>query len=332
MGFLYASAQVGVGTAGGLSASQSTTRAIWPSGSTAPPDSGGAPADFGGQRAGDQLVLADEPRDRRARRGRRAADDHAGPASGVGRAPSRAPPSRSGGRRRSSTSIGAPATVRTAWSANRTVRSTRSIGTANGAARPRRAAPHDRQRQRQPDLRGRSAPELRGEQHLAAELAHGRAHRVHPDPAAGDVAGRLGGGEAGREEQLGGVFASTVSTASAAISRAPRPRATSGGVDPAAVVAHRMITWPPAWRAEISSVPVGGLPRGDALAGAPARGRARCGRGGRAGRRARRRVRSSSVSLPASWSSTRLSSLVAGRARAAGSAGTPTRPGPSAPA
>ena len=63
---------------------------------------------------------------------------------------------------------------------------------------------HDRQRQRQPDLRGRALAELGVQQHLAAQLADRGAHRVHADAAAGDVARDLGGGEAGVEEQLGG--------------------------------------------------------------------------------------------------------------------------------
>ena len=61
---------------------------------------------------------------------------------------------------------------------------------------------HDRQRQRQADLGARALAELGGHDDLAAEPADRGAHRVHADAAAGDVAGDLGGREAGGEEQL----------------------------------------------------------------------------------------------------------------------------------
>ena len=58
------------GDVASTSASQSTIRAIWPSDSTAPPERAAPLGDLGRQRAGDQLVLADQLRDgeREARR------------------------------------------------------------------------------------------------------------------------------------------------------------------------------------------------------------------------------------------------------------------------
>ena len=102
----------------------------------------------------------------------------------------------------------------------------------------------------------------------------------------------LGGREAGVEEQLGGArgvdrrdgLLGVISPRSAAL------RATRAGSMPRPSSATVMTTLPPAWRAEISSTPVGGLAGRDALLRRPrGRGRARCARGARAGRRARRR-------------------------------------------
>ena len=149
---------------------------------------------------------------------------------------------------------------------------------------------HDRERQRQADLRGRALAELGREEHLAAQLADGRADRVHADAAAGDVRRDLGGGEAGVEEQLGGGLGvdrvDRVGGDHAALGGlAGHP----GGVDARAVVAHGDDH-------VAAGVAGGDLERArGGLAGrdrapppTPGRGRARCGRGARADRRARR--------------------------------------------
>ena len=89
---------------------------------------------------------------------------------------------------------------------------------------------HDRERQRQADLRDRALAELGGQQDLAAQLADRGADRVHADAAAGDVGRDLGGREAGVEEQLDGARLSIASTASAVISpRSAALRATRRG-------------------------------------------------------------------------------------------------------
>ena len=190
----------------------------------------------------------------------------------------------------------------------------RSIGTANGAPLDLdEQRGHDRQRERQPDLRGGALPELGVQQHLAAELADRRAHRVHADAAAGDVAGDLGGGEAGVEEQLGGApWRRSCRPRRRRSARARRPCGRpSAGSMPRPSSRTEMITLPPAWRAEISSVPVAGLPAATrSSAGSrpwSSELRTRCTSGSPS---ASTTVRSSSVSLPTSLSSTCLSSFV----------------------
>ena len=140
----------------------------------------------------------------------------------------------------------------------------RSIGIANEApADVDLERGDDRQRQRQPDLGERSDAERRLHQDLAAEYADLRAHGVHADAAARDVAGRLGRREAGVKEELDRAAAcrlwlpasASIRPCSAALratalrGRSPRPSSRTS-----------MTTLPPAWRAAIVSVPIAGLP------------------------------------------------------------------------
>ena len=170
---------------------------------------------------------------------------------------------------------------------------------------------HDRQRQRQADLGAGALAGLGGQRDLAAELADRDPHGVHADAAAGDVAtwcptSRSPGGRAARWRGRGrSVSVSPIR---------PRSRALRGdalGVDAAAVVLDgddHVAAGVAGLDLQLAGL---GLARRVALGRASrGRGRASCGSGARAGRRAsRRRVRSSSVSLPMSSSSTCLESL-----------------------
>ena len=99
-----------------------------------------------------------------------------------------------------------PATERTVWSARRSVRSTRSSGIANGlAAGLDEQRGHDRQRERQADLR-RSCPRRARRCSVtsppSSRIIVRTASMPTPRPEMSLV--DLGGREAGREEQLGG--------------------------------------------------------------------------------------------------------------------------------
>src|SRR4051812_11656728 len=164
----------------------------------------GTTGDVRRQRAGDQLALADEVRDRQREAAVLAADDHGVPGVRGGRGAQRlravedgqdavaqdehAPPGD-----RAQGLVGEPQRPLDAVERDR-VRLTAGLDEQRV---------HDRERQRQADLRGRAVAELRGEGDLAAELADHRPHGVHADAAAGDVARDLGGREAGQEQQLG---------------------------------------------------------------------------------------------------------------------------------
>ena len=116
------------------SASQSTIRAIWPSASTAPPVRAACSATSGGSgrvtssRWPTSAVDAERERAGR-RRGRSTAWLRV---AALGTPPRRATASTIGSTPSRMTSIWLPATERTVWSARRTVRSIRSIGIANG--------------------------------------------------------------------------------------------------------------------------------------------------------------------------------------------------------
>ena len=188
-----------------MRASQSTSRAISPSERTAAPDTGASSARSAGQRAGHELALADERRDRQRDAALLALHDD-GELAVVG-----ALVAESGGgvvERQDGVADdehalaggGAHGVVDEADGAVDAVERDAEDAAA-GAHEQRR---HDGQRQRQADLGRRARAGLGGQQDLAAELADLGAHGVHPDPAARDVVGLVAGGEAGREEQLDG--------------------------------------------------------------------------------------------------------------------------------
>ena len=246
-------------------ASQSTIRAIWPSESTAAPDSGGAVGDLGRQRAGDELALADQLGDGEGEALVAAAhDDRVVGARGVAGPPKRSEASTIGSTPSERTSI-APAGDRADG----------LVGEAHGALdaveRDRERAAvglddqrgHDRQRQRQADLGARCpGPARRSSATSPPSSRIVGAHRVHADAAAGDVARRsrrsrsraeksssIGARGVDRVDRLGGDQALL-----GGLARRP-----AGGSMPRPSSRTVMTTLPPAWRAEISSVPVVGL-------------------------------------------------------------------------
>src|SRR6478672_6006605 len=97
----------------------------------------------------------------------------------------------------------------------------------------------DRKRERQADLYGRSDAQLRGHDDRAPEAADRISHGVHADAAARDVARRLGGREAGREQELDRAHhvdrLNRIGGNQAPLCGAPRDQL---GVDAPAVVAH----------------------------------------------------------------------------------------------
>ena len=188
-----------------MRASQSTSRAISPSDRTAAPDTGASSARSARQRAGHELALADEGRDRQRDAALLALHDDgelavvgALVAEGGGGVVERQDGvaddehALAGGR--------AHGVVDEADGAVDAVERDAEDAAA-GAHEQRR---HDGQGQGQADLGRRARAGLGGQQDLAAELADLGAHGVHPDPAAGDVVGVVAGGEAGGEEQLDG--------------------------------------------------------------------------------------------------------------------------------
>ena len=106
---------------------------------------------------------------------------------------------------------------------------------------------HDRQRQGQPDLRQRAAAE-RGVHHdFATQLADLGAHGVHAHAAPGDVVGRLDGGEAWREQQLdGGLHVDVGSCRGVDQSCSRALAATRAGSIPRPSSRTSMMTLPPA--------------------------------------------------------------------------------------
>ena len=180
---------------------------------------------------------------------------------------------------------------------------------AAGAHEQRR---HDGQRQRQADLGGRARAGLGGQQDLAAQLADLGAHRVHPDAAAGDVVGVVAGGEAGREEQLDG--AGHVDRLGLLGGDEPGADGLGGdgvAIDAAAVVGHRDDDVAAGVAGGDAHGAGGGLPAASRSAGVSrpwsSALRTRCTSGSPS---ASTTVRSSSVSWPTSSSSTCLPSLV----------------------
>ena len=322
-------------------ASQSTTSAIRAVGQDGAAGGGRALADGAGKTAGDELALARERGD-----GERDAAAGGGDDDGVfarrprsrvrlGLAASASAPSSSGSSSPPSGSSGAPRTVRTSTASSRTVRTTRSSGIAYGSpSTVTSSAAIEASVSGSRSWRGRAPAGLRLERDLAAERAHALAHRVHPDAAAGHVGRRRRGREAGREQQLGGARRRRARRRPPTSSR---PRATA--------------SWP---------IATGSIPRPSSrtrddhvAAGVARRQLEHAGRrlaGGDALRRrlepvvervahevherVAERVDDGAVELRVGALQPQLDLLAEplrrGRARPAGSAGRPTRPGPSA--
>ena len=222
--------------------SQSTMRAMSPFESTAPPERAvRSPSSAGSGRVTSSRWPTSSSTASASRRSPlRTHDGETRPPRRAGSA-ARAARSIRGRTPSGSTSIRSPTTERTVWSASASVRSTRSSWIAKGMP-PASTSSADmiasvsgcgsRRASRRP------APE--SQQHLAAELADRAAHHIHADATAGDVARRVGGRDAGVEEQLDGLALKC--------RRRPPPRGAirpaaaalrddARGIDPSAVVA-----------------------------------------------------------------------------------------------